>query len=705
VAAGLALSLLLIDRVFLKDSKIALAGLGNGEQSDTVISSEAPEDYYSYSSIVTILEIVADKSLATFGPAMGYDKGQDNSRWFKTDVLFLQDEDEINSTRVEVISMTPEELNALGEDGLSIIRSADLFYFKEDVNSQEKRFFKHDLSWEAIEEVFKCVAGVYRKRTGIILSTFVYQQTFGKNQTEAEKQTVNRFYQETALINNSYYTDLNSTICNVGKLYLMLTQRDIVSFYDAFMNPDTDSPYKISSVTTTSNPSGTTGAFVRPDMTDAGLSGNDMKIISVFWNAMTFIPYAYDEDTNTLIRIDMDAINARFPNMDITVNKKLLKEKYPNLNRDYMIDYTLLKTTFPHMNVTPGNGELIENVLTMNNNQFITLDFFKSVYYGLNNNNEIKLVKDYVFDAIGVNRSNIKFTDVVSYIMHYKGRTPRPRVSNPPQITFIEPVPVTEADGTESVMVDERYIEGDSFILKFTIEQSSSNMDLKILLDGKVPAGDWSKYIYELNDDVIGDIIAVDNGNKAIGNGSYAIKIPLSALKDDTGIPVNKILSVTATNKEGKATTEELLIKSMQQLPEISILEPVPIEYNDKKYIYADIDYYEMNSEDYLNNAEGMRIVIKVDKVSEFMPEIFSDGENLLDAEGHRVIVYPTDLDKISEVDITKPLAKGEYVIYIPAGIMIGNSSRTVTIRAVGPGGAADEISVTYLRRNMFPLD
>ena len=706
LTTGLALSLLLIDRVFLNDNKIALAGLGNVDEDEADYSWETPEDYYSYSSIVTVLEIVADKSLATFGPAMGYDKGQDNSRWFKTDILFLQDEDEINSTRIEVISVTPEELNARGEEGLAIIRSADLFYFKEDVNDQEKRFFKHDLSWECIEEVFKCIAGVYRgERTGIILSTFVYQQTFGKNQTEAEKQTVNRFYQETALVNNSYYTDINSTICNVGKLFLMLTQRDIVSFYDAFMNPDTDSPYKISSVSAPSNPSGTTGAFVRPDLTDSGLSANDKKTVSVLWNAMTFIPYVYDEAANTLVRLDMAAINARFPNMDITVNKKQLKDKYPNLNRDYMIDYNLLKTTFPHMNVTPGNGELIENVLTMNNNQYLTQDFFKSVYYGLNNNNEIKLVKDYVFDAIGVNRDNIKFTDVVSYIMHFKGRTPRPRVSNPPVITFIEPIPTVDEDGNESVMIEESYIDADSFILKFMIEQSSSNMDLTLLLDGSAVTAAWGKYIYEVNGNSIGAPIAIDNGNKVISNGSYAIKLPLSALKDNAGNAVDKLLTITAANKEGKASSRELLIKNMQQQPELTIIEPEPIVYSDRNYIYADIDYYELSSEDYLNSAEELRIVIKVDKASEFILKISSEGENLLDSEGYRIKVYPLGLDKLSEADVTKALAEGEYVIYIPAGLMIGHSSRNVTVRAIAPGGAAAESTITYLRRNMFPLD
>ena len=282
----------------------------------------------------------------------------------------------------------------------------------------------------------------------------------------------------------------------------------------------------------------------------------------------------------------------------------------------------------------------------------------------------------------------------------------RRSMSSPAKIDFIKPEPVTEDDLSKWVVVGEEYISGNDFILIFNISQSSSSMDLQILLDGKVPAGDFCNNIYRVTaDEQIGEAVAINNSNKVVKNGTYAIKIPLSELTDEDGMGINRQLSLTAINKQGDITTEELLIRNANP-PAVTILDPQPIRSLDRAYIYIDIDYYDLDiSESYLEYADMIRIVFRVDKTRSFTLDINSEGESLLDDFGYRAKIYPLALDMISEANLTAPLPAGDYVLYLPAGIMKALSSRQLVIRAIGDGKTSGESSVILLRRNLFMLD
>jgi hypothetical protein len=358
--------------------------------------------------------------------------------------------------------------------------------------------------------------------------------------------------------------------------------------------------------------------------------------------------------------------------------------------------YCLSDTKSPVINSAVTNNEIYQGMYSSSpndvNNNYYLMNRGNIFYSGivLNNadnsaySNEVRLFINTIFAAYQYSRRMI---------------------SSPAKITFIKPAPVVEEDLTKSVTVSEEYISGTDFILTFTISQSSSDMNLSILLDGEEPSGNWSNYIYKVTDDVIGDAIAINNTNNAIMNGTYALKIPLSALTDDEGISVDKVLSLTAVNKQSNTTTEQILIKN-KQAPVVTIEDPVPITHDDRAYIYADIDYNALDiTEDYLDSAEDIRIVFKVDKAGSFNLEITSEGENLIDEDGYRTVIYPLALDNVTEADLSVALPKGEYVMYIPVGLMKAHSSRELTIRAIGPGGASGEASVILLRRNLFPLD
>ena len=281
----------------------------------------------------------------------------------------------------------------------------------------------------------------------------------------------------------------------------------------------------------------------------------------------------------------------------------------------------------------------------------------------------------------------------------------RMSLSSAALITFIKPQPVFEEGLGKWVAVSEEYVSGNDFVLIFSISQSSSAMDLQILLDGEKPSGDFGNYIYKVTNDTLGEAIAINNSNKAVNNGTYAIKIPLSELTDEKGAGIDRLLTLIAINKHGDITTEELIIRNAKP-PVVTILDPQPIWSGNKAYIYTDIDYYDTDiSESYLDGADMIRIVFKVDQVQSFTPDISSEGENLLDDNGYRAKIYSLASDKISEADLSAPLPAGEYVLYLPAGIMKAYSSRELVIKAIGNGGTKGESSVILLRRNLFSLD
>lgn len=274
--------------------------------------------------------------------------------------------------------------------------------------------------------------------------------------------------------------------------------------------------------------------------------------------------------------------------------------------------------------------------------------------------------------------------------------------STPAKITFISPEPVNE-DGINKITLSDEYIRDGELILIFEISDSSSDVDLTILLDGKKPDGEFADKIYKVVDGSIGEAIKISDNEKKVKNGRYAIKIPLSALTDEEGRLTDRLLTVKAVNKEELATTVNLLIVGAQ--PVVEFIEPKPIMNAGKAYLYVDIDFYGLDTSEYgLDHAEEIRLVFRVDKASSFSLGAFLGDEDLLDEDGPKAKLYPLAQDRVAEAD-PKALTQGEYVIYLPASVMKGNSSRGFVIRATSSSGASGEASLTLLRRNLFILD
>ncbi len=243
-----------------------------------------------------------------------------NNEWFKRFALNI-DADKARDYKVDVIAMTPKELNK--EENRHYVTEADFFYINnEPSNSDYIRFYEtysragiaakaaggnsmsfeqNDLSWDNVETIFKRAAGVSGTRPAIIMSDDIYQKAFSYG---GYKKNVTVYdYQDNT-------TSDTGTTHNIAKLYLMLMQRDTRDFYDAFMNPDNPSPYKIKKVNvdTSISQSGSTGSFVRPDSgmsilnTDKTYKTEPYKNdAALYWNQNTFVPLDI-EDNGKMIK-------------------------------------------------------------------------------------------------------------------------------------------------------------------------------------------------------------------------------------------------------------------------------------------------------------------------------------------------------------------------------------------------------------------
>lgn len=276
----------------------------------------------------------------------------------------------------------------------------------------------------------------------------------------------------------------------------------------------------------------------------------------------------------------------------------------------------------------------------------------------------------------------------------------RRTVSSPAVITITDPVPVVAADFTRSIAITPGDISGTDFYLTFGISKSSSNMDLTVLLDGIEPSGSWNDTVYEVVSGVPGGGVDINNTGKVISNRTYALAIPVTAL---TG---SHILSLKVTNAEGNITTERVTL-IYNQLPVVSILDPVPMTNAANAYLYADIDFNALNAdEDYLDAAESLRVVFKVENsLTNFALTVASSGEDLMDGTGYDVTIYPYSDDMGTELVSFTALPQGEYVMYLPPALMKDLSSRKITITATDLYGFSGDASVTLLRRSLFPLD
>ncbi len=242
-----------------------------------------------------------------------------NHEWFKTMSLGIPVE-QVREYPVRVITITPAELN--NPQNYHIIDEANLFYINSKYDTghkhielyenyseegralpSDKRFYNNpsrqqellnfavnDTNWTVTDKLFRKIAGIgCNKAAAIIRSTYFQEAVNGSGK-----------YGAYSINNISYGHPANySTRCtsvNLAKLYIMLIQRNMVDFYNSFMNPATTGAnnriHEVSNVNTnTVNSTGSTGSFVRP-----GSSYADNSNAALYWNTNTFLPMGLNAD-------------------------------------------------------------------------------------------------------------------------------------------------------------------------------------------------------------------------------------------------------------------------------------------------------------------------------------------------------------------------------------------------------------------------
>lgn len=255
-----------------------------------------------------------------------------NNELFKQNSLGIP-ADQVDNYSVRVITITPEDLSR--PENLHYIDDADLFYInaKYDHNlsylklyeyySYEGRdpskpkyytsnnkenslnFALHDLSWEATERLFKRIAGIGCYKASVVVdSTYVQKALQGSGAYASLWKSVNVSYN---------YNNNGATMCNLAKLYIMINQRNMVDFYNSFMNPETTS-YLITQVNSSLHPSGTTGSFRRPDSTNPSPTANE----AIYWNGNTFLPYGLNAEGKMVRFADNELVSQGIVNYNLT---------------------------------------------------------------------------------------------------------------------------------------------------------------------------------------------------------------------------------------------------------------------------------------------------------------------------------------------------------------------------------------------------
>lgn len=273
--------------------------------------------------------------------------------------------------------------------------------------------------------------------------------------------------------------------------------------------------------------------------------------------------------------------------------------------------------------------------------------------------------------------------------------------SKPPVIEIIDPEAVPDELGRPSITVTPDDLTGNDLIVTFEISESSSNMDLEILLDGEEPDGVWDDRIYESVGGVLGPEIAIDNEDKVVEKKTYAVKIPADRIEG------THTLTLRARNEQGNTGTAEVIITYIRP-PVVEIEDPKPDSNDTSQYIYVDIDYTGLSSDgEYMDAAEEMRIVFSVSEaMSEVLLKVSSEGTDLSAAE-YSIFAYDGTVET-GPLDLTLAYP-GEteelYVLYLPMSLMTDRNSREFTITATDEYNVSGAASFTLLRRSLFPLD
>ncbi len=233
-----------------------------------------------------------------------------NNEWFKLRSLGVPSE-MANNYPVRVITITPNELN--NPDNHHYIDEANLIYINADnhnngylmlyencsyeglslpanqkygeYNKDVMNFAVNDTNWEVTIKLFKKIAGIGCAKAAAILDVRYYLNA-------VQGSDAYRNYQRSGInfdVNISGQT--GGTSVNLAKLYIMIVQRNMVDFYNSFMNPDKPNSRLITEQSGVNTPTGTTGSFVRPNSTYSPTSNN-----ALYWNGNTFLPWGLNEN-------------------------------------------------------------------------------------------------------------------------------------------------------------------------------------------------------------------------------------------------------------------------------------------------------------------------------------------------------------------------------------------------------------------------
>ncbi|HWT26553.1 MAG TPA: DUF5057 domain-containing protein [Mobilitalea sp.] len=284
-----------------------------------------------------------------------------NNEWFKRLALGIPSS-QAENTPVRVITITPEELNK--PQNQYYIEEADMFYinanyqhnqnyimlyenysyegirlpynqkYSDNQNSKTNNlnFAKHDLNWDNVVRIFKRAAGIGCKKAAMVIDSTYYQDAINGSHAYSNLS-------KSVTISYSWNSN-KATLCNLAKLYIMVYQKNMVDFYNSFMNPAT-SDYIITEVTSGINSTGSTGSFLRPDSKNPSPNADE----AIYWNGNTFLPYGLNADGN-MVRFSQDSLAS-----------------------NGIVNY----------NITATPTDLTDNVLTMNGSPIFTGNFTKPI--------------------------------------------------------------------------------------------------------------------------------------------------------------------------------------------------------------------------------------------------------------------------------------------------------------------------------------
>ncbi|HKL80530.1 MAG TPA: DUF5057 domain-containing protein, partial [Mobilitalea sp.] len=278
-------------------------------------------------------------------------------------------------------------------------------------------------------------------------------------------------------------------------------------------------------------------------------------------------------------------------------------------------------------------------------------------------------------------------------------------ISIPPEIEILKPTPTIVA-GVQTITLENDDFTGNDLILGFSVSGGPADtMDLDILMgEASEPEVDWDDIAAINKSDVTFSVgPEVNIGSSRIATGIYVVNIPSNQL---TG---SHILKLKATNLAGNSVTTEVTLVYFEP-PVVTIVDPVPLANATAQYIYVDIDYSTVASdENYLNSEPPLRVEFKVGHVNPSTTFYLDFTSSVVDLPGkglYNLEVYKMNgvVEGTTELDLGELNVLGSYALYIPASFIYNKNLRDLKITATDTGQSG-EANIVILRRSLFPLD